>query len=447
MSATELPLSAPTAAEGPPALLPLLARWQRRGLLALAVWLGLFVLWSLLAPISGSVVGFGQVKVEANRKTVSHRDGGIVARVLVREGEIVKQGQALIALEDARIDTTVDLLQAQLVAERLRKSRLEAEAALQPAWVPPPVAGAASAAVRGREAAARERSAFEARQRTLAGQLDAVRVQIADIATEVQAHQRNIVASTEAMQLLREETASNEALLKENFVNRARVLSLKRGVSEYESRIETSQAEMAKARQRQTELEGRLAALKLAYVQAATEELREVTNRVVDYEERLRAGRDAEGRQVVTAPVAGRLVDLRVNTVGSAVGPREPIVDIVPSDEPLVVETRIGADAVTEVRVGQVAEVRLLGARQRTSTTVPGRVVRVSADALVEQRSGVPFFAVLVAVPAEAVAAAGLPPLQAGMSTEVYVRTSERTALEFLMEPLTAGLRRSFREH
>ena len=425
----------------------LLRRWRRQGLGAIGVWLALFAAWAAFAPISGAVVAPGVVKVESNRQIVSHRDGGIVAQILVREGQTVNKGQTLIVLEDARVETTVDLLQAQLVAEQLRKSRLETEAEMRGSRAPPALAGAGPLPERTREALARERSAFEARRRTLDGQLAAVRSQITDVETETKAHQRNAVASTEALKLLREEIASNEKLLEENFVNRTRVLALKRGLADYESRIETNQADLSQARQRKAELEGRLEALRLAYVQQATEELRESTTRVVDFEERLRAGRDAAGRQIITAPVAGRLVDLRVNTVGSAVGAREPIVDIVPADQPLVVETRVGAESITEVRAGQQAEVRLLGTRQRDTPLLDGKVVRVSADALVEPRSGLPYFAVQVEVhpPPE-----GFPQglvLIAGQSTEVYIKTSERTALEFLLEPLTAGLRRSFREH
>jgi HlyD family type I secretion membrane fusion protein len=442
-------LPAPAAASSTPVdidVAPLLQRWRWLGLSAVGLWLLVFLAWALWAPISGAVVGGGLVKVEANRQTVTHRDGGIVAKVLVREGQIVAKGEPLIVLEDMRVDSTVELLLAQLVAEQLRQSRLEAEAALRPAWtLPAALKGVDS--VRAAEALARERSAFEARRRTLQGQLDSVAGQISDTEAEIKAHQRNNEASQEALKLLREEVASNEQLLAENFVNKTRVMTLKRGLSDYESRIQSTEAELSQARQRRSELNGRQASLKLAYVQTATEDLRETTARIVDIEERLRAGQDAATRQVVTAPVAGRLVDLRVNTVGSAVGAREPIVDVVPSGVPLVVETRVSADAVGEVRVGQVAEVRLLGTKNRSQDLLTGTVTRVSADALVEERSGAPYFAVQVEVPLPETALADGSGLMPGMSAEVYIRTSERTALQFLMDPLTAGLRRSFREH
>lgn len=425
----------------------LLRGLRRAGLVAVGVWLVGFIAWAVLAPISGAVVGGGLVKVEANRMTVSHRDGGIVAKVAVREGQVVKKGETLLVLEDERLDASVDLQVTQLVTEQLRRSRLEAEAAQQKAWTPPPLSPAVAGTPRVREALQRERSAFDARRRTLQGQIESFRSQIADTEAEMRARDADARASADALKLLREELASNEALLKENFVNKARVLTIQRGVSEYESRVQAVEAERLKARARRTELEGRIASVQDAYVQQATEELREATAKVVDLEERLRANRDTAGRQSILAPTSGRIVDLKVNTPGSAIGPREPLMDIVPSDVPLVVEAKVAAEAITDVRAGLDAEVKLLGARQRNSALLMGKVVRVSADALTDARSGAPYFAVQVEVPAEALKKAHLPELLPGMATEVYIKTTERTALQFLMDPLTTAMRRSFREH
>lgn len=468
-AATPPVLLVPAATQPEGEVSALLRRLRRDGLIALAVWGLAFGLWAGFAPISGAVVGSGFVKVEANRLTVSHRDGGIVAQVPVREGQIVRRGQTLLVLEDARLDSSVDLLAAQLAVEQLRRSRLEAEAALRPSWTPPAELGLAgmagatgvpdggdaaattaagvAAATRLREAHARERSAFDARRRTLQGQLESIRSQMQDAETEMKAHERDATAATEALGLMRDELASNERLLEENFVNRTRVLSLRRGVAEYESRIEASRAEQAQARQKRTELEGRLATVRDAYVQQATEDLREAAARIVDFEERLRANRDSARRQVVTAPTDGRLVGLKVNTVGSALGPLEPIVDIVPSDVPLVVEARVSAQSVSDIAPGQAAEVKLLAYSQRSSGMLDARVVRVSADALVDERSGLHYFAVQVEVAPEALQRAAHGPLLPGMAAEVFIKTHERTALEFLLDPLAQAMRRSFREH
>ncbi|MDP3613617.1 MAG: HlyD family type I secretion periplasmic adaptor subunit, partial [Rubrivivax sp.] len=325
------------------------------------VWALLLGAWLTWAPISGAVVGYGAVKVESDRLAVTHRDGGIVAQVLVREGQSVTQGQALVVLEDARVDASVDLLQAQLDSERLRRARLHAEAAVATQWSVTGDALVKKAALRAPEALARERAAFEARRRSFEGQLASVRSQLKDTEGEVAAHQRNREALTAAIRLAQEEVTSAQALQRDNFVARARVLSLERALAEYESRGQTIEADQAQARQRGAELQGRLLNLRLAYVQAATDDLRETSARLTDLEARLRAGVDTAVRQRIVAPVAGRLVGLRVNTVGSAVGPREPIVDIVPSDVPLRIEVRLAADAVSEVRPGQMVDIRIPG--------------------------------------------------------------------------------------
>lgn len=444
-AATEVTDVEPFSTHDAAALQRRVTRWGIVGAIAVAVWLGLFALWAMAAPILGAVVALGVIKVEANRQLVTHRDGGIVSAILVREGEAVTKGQPLIRLEDARSESSLEVLASQLEAERLRLSRLEAEAALSEAWLPPVANGRDGA--RRNDALAREQSTFAARRRALNGALESVRGQLVDTRAEIAATERNIAVTTQALGMMREELASNESLLQQEFVHRTRVLGLKRNVAEYESRIAASAAELAQARQRTSELEGRRETARGEFVRVATEELRETSARVVDLEERLRAMQDTVGRNEVLAPVAGHLVNLRVNTVGSAIGAREPIVEVVPSELPLRIEARVGAAAATDVAVGQAASVRLLGARQRHTGMLPGRVASISADALADPRSGAEYFAVQVELEPRSIPPEVRHVVRPGGAAEVYLRTSERTALEFLIEPLTAGMARSFREN
>ncbi|MBL8350004.1 MAG: HlyD family type I secretion periplasmic adaptor subunit [Burkholderiaceae bacterium] len=428
------------------AMTPLLQRWRRRGLVALAAWLAAFAVWMALAPVSGAAVGAGAFKVDTNRKSVTHRDGGIVAEIHVREGQIVSAGQLLVTLEDVRVDTSVDLLQAQLDAERLRESRCAAEASLSPDWQVHANPQVADAAKRAPDALARERGIFLARRSTLEAQQTSARSQSADVDQEIAAHQRNLRASADGERLAREELASNEALLKDNFVNRNRVIALERTVSEYASRTHAIEADLAQARQHRADLEGRLATLRQAHVQSASDDLRDATARIVDLQARLRAASDSARRQRVLAPVGGRLVDLKVNTPGSAVGPREPIVDIVPEGLPLLAEARLAADAVSGVHVGQAADLHLPGHVFRNLGMLDGKVVNVSADALVEPRSGITFFTVLIEPSPASLARLIRENVGPGMAVEVYINTSRRTPLEFLFDPLGSALRRAFRD-
>lgn len=419
----------------------------RRGLITVAIWLLLMGGWVGFAPISGGVVAQGQVKVDANRRTVTHRDGGTVARIAVVEGQHVRRGDLLLELDDVRVDASVDQLRAALASDKLRLSRLEAEAAQARSWRAPAALSQEFADVnRFSQLAAKEVENFDARRTNLQTQLSAQSQQASDTRTEIDIRQRERANSLRALELMREELKANKTLEAQNFVNRAKVLTLERGVSEYESRHLSNEAELAQARQRLSGIDARARSLTDSYVQSASEGVREVSSQIAENEQRLRASADVQDRQKVVAPVDGLLVNLRVNTTGSAVGPREPIVDIVPADAPLFIEVRLPVEIGPEVHQGMDAEIRLLTGRQRFEQLLPGKVTRVSADALTDERNGTAYFSAMLQVPPEAIRGAA-EHLRPGMAAEVYIRVTERTALGFLVEPVAGFFRRGFREH
>lgn len=420
---------------------------QWRGLWVIGLWVGLFVLWALFAPISGGVVAQGLVKVEANRRTVTHRDGGTVARIPVKDGQLVQKGDVLLELEDVRVEASVDMLRAQLLADRLRQSRLEAELAGHKTWQPAPaLLEAFKEEAQLSEQIRKERASFQARQANLAAQLQGDESQISSTEAEIQARLRERDNAAQALGAMREELELNRQLAKEQFVNRTRVLALERGLSDYESRRLSNEAELAQAQQRLGSLRAHAQMLRDNLRQSASDELREVAGRLSDTEQRLRSSQDDHERQTVLAPEAGRLLNLRINTPGSALGAREPIVDIVPVDAPLVIEARIPLETGADVVAGVQAEVRINTGYSRSDKLLPAEVIRVSADAVEDQRSGAQFLTAVLHVPPEALKASGMP-MQPGLPVEVYLKISERTPLGFLMEPLTGYFRRSFREH
>jgi len=420
----------------------------RRGLWIIAAWIAVFALWAGLAPISGGVVAQGIIKVEANRRTVTHRDGGTVAKILVREGQTVRKGDVLIELEDVRVEASVDMLRAQLAADRLRQSRLEAEVAGLPSWkVPGSLPTEFSDVKRFAEQMAKEKAAFAIRQSNLAAQIEGERRQAQDTRTEIDVRLKERENTNRAAALMREELALNQRLEQEQYVNRARVMAMQRGVSEYESRQFANEAELSQAKQRLGALEARMRALHDGLVQQATEELREVGARVSDAEQRLRSSTDDRSRQIVLAPESGRLVNLRINTPGSALGAREPIVDIVPADAPLQVEVRLPLDVAAEVHSGTAAELKLMTAESRYERLLAAKVVEVSADALTDDRNGAPYLRALLQVtPEPGTEAAVASKLRPGMAAEVYIKTTERTPIGFLIEPVGGYFRRAFRE-
>ncbi len=161
---------------------------------------------------------------------------------------------------------------------------------------------------------------------------------------------------------------------------------------------------------------------------------------------RLRPSKDAAERQRILAPIDGEIVDLKVTSAGAIIGPRDPLLDIVPQDGKLILEGRIRTEDVNFVRPGSDADVRLTAFRSRTTPVVEGKVVYVSADRLVERASNLPYYAVHVDVPLSALKQAGDLKLQAGMPVEIFIKTADRTTVEYLLDPITAFLRRALRE-
>ncbi|HNJ77655.1 MAG TPA: HlyD family efflux transporter periplasmic adaptor subunit, partial [Azospira sp.] len=202
----------------------------------------------------------------------------------------------------------------------------------------------------------------------------------------------------------------------------------------------------AKARQRGSELALRVKTLENQFMQAAADELKESGNKLFDLDERLRPSKDAAERQRIAAPIAGEVVDLKFTSLGAVVGPRDAILDLVPLDGKLIMEGRIRPEDINHVAVGSTADVRLTAFKSRLTPVVAGRVVYVSADRLVERTSGTPYYTVHVDVAPEELQKAGNLRLQAGMPVEVLIKTAERTALQYLLDPVTAFVGRSLRE-
>jgi len=410
----------------------------RTGLLVIGGGVIAFAIWAFFAPLSGAVIAPGFVKVDLNRKVVQHQEGGIVRAIKVRDGDRVSQGQELVVLDDVRIDAQLDLLRTQLDAERAKVARLEAERTLAARPVFP-------RDLLKKEYATREEALFRARREALDSQIAVLKRQIRESVEEANALAEQIGAEEKALKLQKEELAANERLLAQGYVQKTRLLTLQRAVAEYEARHGERRAELSKSRQRASELEFRILAMRNTYVQSATDELKESTARTFDLEERIRPSRDASERQKIAAPIAGEVVGLRVFTAGSVIGPREVLMEIVPQEKRLIIEARIRPEDINHVRPGSEADIRLTAYQSRTTPLVPGTVTYVSGDRLVDQQSGHPYYIVHVDVPEKALAASSLR-LQAGMPAEVFVRTDNRTALDYLLAPVTAYLRRAMRE-
>jgi len=416
---------------------------RRAVLLPLAVAATLLALWSALAPISGAVIAAARIKVELERKTVQHREGGIVREIRVRNGQHVRAGDVLVVVDDVRSDAELSLLEDQLLAERVRQARISAETTLAREFS---VERSIAAESRAGEHLARERAQFSARRRTLDEQVAALQLQVGAARAQSAALEGQIESTRESGRLAAEELKLNEKLAAEGFVPRARLLPLQRADSDYRSRLDESRGELALARQHVAELQARIADARNRYQQAATEELKQSATRLHELEERLRPSQDQVDRQSVRSPVDGVVMGLRVSAAGEVLAAGAALADVVPSNEMLVVEARIRPQDIAQVYTDAPARVRLAAYDARNTPLLPGRVTFVSPDRISDAQSGESWFAATVEVDTAALRDHPDLKLKAGMPAELFITTSDRTLVDYLLSPITHFTRRALRE-
>jgi len=402
--------------------------------------------WAALAPVSGAVIAAGSVKVDMYRRTVQHQEGGIVGEILVRDGTHVKAGDPLIVLKDVKIDASTEMVLTQLDGELAKTARLQAEQAWAEKIKFPDELLKRANDPRIGEILRRETQLFNTRREAYESQLALIRSQIRDTEHEITARQAQIKADRAAVKFSRDELESNRKLQKEGFISQTRILALERATADVEARLGEHQADLASARARASDLKLKAENLRTTMMQEAANELRNSTSQALDLRERLRPLQDAEVRQRIIAPIGGQVVGLKYTTIGAVIGPRDPILDIVPDNIELLVEARVRPDDINYVVVGAPADVRLTSFRRRITPVVEGEVIYVSADRIDDKEARTAYYVAHVRVTPEALEKAGDLKLQSGMPAEVFIKTPPRSALLYVIDPILGFLQRSLRE-
>ncbi len=421
-------------------------RLARRGALVLASGLLPVLGWLAFAPLSSAVVAQAHVKVDLDRRPVQHAEGGIVREVRVRDGQHVRQGEPLLVLGDVAVDADVNRLTYRVQAERAGVMRLEAEQAGAALVFPADLVQAAAQDTRLAEQLAKERSLFPSRRDSVQSQTALLRSQREKIGQEMRALRAQIeqAVASETHQVA--ELERNRRLVKDGFIADTRILQLEAAVADYRVKLEERRSELARAEQRLVDTDLRIKGLESEYRQQASDQLKVASMRLSEIQQEWRKSTDAAQRQVVAAPVAGEVMNLRYTSPGTVVTPREPIADIVPANPRLVVEAQIRPEDVGRVRQGQQAHVKFTAFNPLTTPMVAGRVFYVSADRLVDRNSNQAWYSVLIEADPASLRQAGRLALQAGMPAEVFIQGEQRTPLQYLAEPVTQVLQRAGRE-
>lgn len=409
----------------------------RRGLWILGIGFGGFLAWAIFAPLDEGVPAPGVVSVESKRKRIDHLNGGIIEKILVREGQQVRKGDALIVLNETQAKAALNAVESQWRIALATVARLEAErAGLKAIQFPKNLTEAAgspevSAAMRAQS------ELFRSRRSALEGELSIIRESVRSLEFQLQSFNQISAGREKQVQLFNEQLASYQKLHLRNFVSRNQLIEIERQYAEVRTKQSEDIANIAGIKARFAEFRMRGAQREIEYRRDVETQLTDVQKEVATLGERVTSQRDTYSRLVLRAPVAGTVVDLGFHTIGGVVKPGDRIVDIVPTGDELIVEAQVSPQYIDRVRAGLPAEVHFDAYQSHVALPVViGKVLVVSADVLSDQRSGAQYYSMRVTVPGGELKKLGAFQIQPGMQGTVIIKTGERSLLVYLMRPL-----------
>ena len=417
------------------------------GLLAMLLLLGGFGGWAMTSQLAGAIVASGRIEVERNRQALQHPEGGVVAALLVDEGDRVAAGDVLLRLAPGQLARDQAVAVARLFELRVRRARLEAErdGAVSVVFSPALAATAATDAeladlMQGQD------TLFAARRDTAEREIEQLRGRITQIAAQIAALSAQDAALAEQLALVDADLIRQRGLLERGLIQSDPVLRLQRDAAQLRGSLGELEARKAEAAERVIETE--LAILQRATTrrEEAIAELREI--RVAEEELRQRLA-DLDRRMAeldLRAPVAGRIIGLQVFGPQSVLRAGDPVGFVVPEGRPLVITTEVPAIHIDQVFVGQAVSLRFPALDLRNLPDLMGQVTQISADAFVDERSGASFYRAEVALDAGEMARLAPRVLLPGMPVEAFIRTNDRTPLTYLLEPFSIYFARAFRE-
>jgi len=428
-------------------------KWTARGpltvgILALVALVGGLGGWSLKTTLAGAVIASGKVQVESNRQVIQHPDGGVVSAILVRNGDTVAAGEVLLSLDGSRLNSELTIVEGQLRGLIARRARLVAEAgALTEIGFPESLTDLAADSDEVRVLLAGETTLFEARLEAVEQQSALLDKQNEQIEARIEGYKAQLAALERQQEIVAGELADKRALFEKGLAPASVVLELEREAAGIEGEIGRIRAETAG-------LQGEITANEIARLQLWTMRREEATSaeRDLDFDEielneRRIALLDRLSRMDLRAPVSGIVYESQVHAEAAVVQPAQPVMYIVPQDQPLIVSARVESIDIDEVHVGQDVSLRFSAFDQKGRQPTPGRVVRISADAILDEATRASYYAVDVHLDPDALSDLREGEvLVPGMPVETYIRTRDRTAFAYLAEPFTAFFDRTFRE-
>src|SRR4051794_13246417 len=448
LNATAQPMRLVSAAEKPPASdgapSDSIKHVALAGWIIIALFFGGIGSWAATAPLNGAIVGNAIIKVEGNRKSVQHLDGGIVKDLRIKEGDKVNAGDVLIVLDETQARAEYDVLSQQYMVLRATEARLLTELDHGSELVMPEDLKTQDSYFKSVWNG--QVSQFESRRAALEGQRSVLREKINQLGSQIVGAEAQGKAFTDQITSIQAEAENIAPLVERGLIARPRILQLERTAFGLEGQIADANANIAKARQAISEQDQQIAQLDNDRMADVTKDLRDTQAKMLEVIPKAMSAKAVLGRMEIRSPYAGRVVALTAFSVGGVIQRGEKILDIVPDQDSLTIEAQIAVEDISDIRPNMRAEVHLTAYKQRIVPIIHGDVIQVSADRLTDPKTNNPYYVAFVRIDADELAAMPNIKLYPGMPATVMIPTIQRTALDYIVGPLVMSFNHSFRQ-
>jgi HlyD family secretion protein len=428
------------------------SKWRARGpmlvgYIALIILVAGFGGWSVSTTISGAIIAPGQIEVEQNRQVVQHPSGGVVGKILVTEGATVRAGDVVLRLDDAILKSELAVIESQYFEMVARRGRLEAERDKTDEITFDQVLLIAGETNPELEKLTDGQSRlFAARLESQMRETEQMDEQRKQISAQIDGLAAQYDAQVKQLKLIETELQDKEKLLAKGLVQASVISALRREVARSEGQIGELIASKAQVSARLIEAGISILRIETTRREEAISRLRDLQYRELELFEKRALIVATMSQLDIRAPASGGVYGLQVHAVRSVIRAAEPLMYIVPQDRPLLIASRIDPIHIDQVFVGQEVTMRFSAFDQRTTPELIGKVITISADSFVDEATRVSYYrAEIIPNPEEYEKITGLD-LLPGMPVESFIRTQDRTPMNYLLKPLADYFNKSFRE-
>lgn len=416
------------------------------GYLTIAAFVGGFGFWAATAPLAGAAIAPGIVAAAGQNINIQHLEGGIIREIRIREGERVRAGEAVIVLDSTVAEAQLNRLVKQMVAMQAKGWRLEAERDGAENFSMPDSFSAPGNKMEHLAIVSEQQKEFAARLARYRAELEILAQRVAALKEAIEGLNAQKKAGVDQLAIVREEVNRKKELLEQGLTNRSEYTALLRSEAELIGQVGALQSQIASSATQIVEARQQTERLTTTRVEQAVGELNTVRASIADLEEQVRAAQSVLERTVIRAPADGIIVSTVYTAPGSVIRAGEPVIQMLPTTRELIIEAQVRPQDIDLLRVGQEASMLFSALNARTTPQVPGTVFYISADRLIDETNGQPYYTARLKITANLPPEIKVDQIYPGMPVETFIRTGERTFVEYLLQPLADSFARAFRE-